>query len=228
MSEPSVLCRLLTTLDSDMHVPPDSVLLERFVANRDAGAFELLVWRHAAGLSRLPRYPSQSPRRGRCGSSDIPCPCPTSEFSRPDRFVAGWLFRVSRRVSARSVQLERKTAFTTGMDLDGIPAPEPPPLPDREHDRILHEELDKLPEKYPIRFFFATSRPDAGRSGAAARVAGRDRGRSFGPRRTILVDRLNRRGLTARSSVLPRQWSCPRRSPGATASTRLRSLRRGR
>ena len=75
MSEPSVLCRLLTTLDSDMHAPPDSVLLERFVANRDAGAFELLALGGMPRLSpRLPRYPSQSPRRGSSGSSDIPCP----------------------------------------------------------------------------------------------------------------------------------------------------------
>ena len=149
MSEPSVLCRLLTTLDSDMHVPPDSVLLERFVANRDAGAFELLVWRHAALVLRACRgiLRDHHAAEDAAQATFLALARQASSVGRTGS-VAGWLFRVSRRVSARSVQLERKTAFTTGMNLDGIPAPEPPPLPDREHDRILHEELDKLPEKY--------------------------------------------------------------------------------
>ena len=36
-------------------MPTDADLLARFVADRDAGAFELLVWRHAALVLRVGR-----------------------------------------------------------------------------------------------------------------------------------------------------------------------------
>ena len=52
---PHSAARLLAALDPNAGVPTDTDLLTRFATERDAGAFELLVWRHAALVLRVCR-----------------------------------------------------------------------------------------------------------------------------------------------------------------------------
>src|SRR5262245_26471203 len=103
MSDP--VTRVLAALGPDLGEPTDAELLARFVADRDAGAFELLVWRHAGLVLRICRgvlhdrhtaedatqavfmaLARQAGSVGRAGSA------------------AGWLFRVARRVAARAAR----------------------------------------------------------------------------------------------------------------------------
>ncbi|AMV26936.1 RNA polymerase sigma factor [Gemmata sp. SH-PL17] len=44
--------RILAATRSELAEPTDAELLARFVNDRDAGAFELLVWRHAGLVLR--------------------------------------------------------------------------------------------------------------------------------------------------------------------------------
>ncbi|MBP3955074.1 RNA polymerase sigma factor [Gemmata sp. G18] len=140
--------RIIATFGSELAEPTDAELLARFAADRDAGAFELLVWRHAGLVLRTCRgvlgdhhaaedaaqavflaLARQAPAIGSAGSA------------------AGWLFRVARRVANRSTR--RHVLPTVPVaDLDALPAPPPILAPDFTLDRVLHEELDRLSEPH--------------------------------------------------------------------------------
>src|SRR5262245_24182243 len=220
MSQPTVLRNLLTALEPDPGVPADADLLARWVADRDAGAFELLVWRHAALVLRVCRgvlrdahatedaaqatflaLARQAGSAGRTGS------------------VAGWLFRVARRIAVRAARSER-TGAATDLDLDHIPAPEPAATADPECDRILHEELARLPEAYrtPVLLCFFTGLTHAEVARRLGWPVGTVAGR-LARAKTLLAGRLTRRGVGLAALAGVPALAVPPAFAGAAART---------
>ncbi|HUR53992.1 MAG TPA: sigma-70 family RNA polymerase sigma factor [Gemmataceae bacterium] len=125
--------------------PADADLLARFT-HGDAGAFELLVWRHAALVLRTCR----AVLRDRHAAEDaaqatfLALARQAAAVGRTGT-VAGWLFRVARRVAGRS----RKRLPVSDADPDLVAAKEYTE-PDVEAAAVLHEELARLPDRYRL------------------------------------------------------------------------------
>lgn len=194
---PQRTAHLIAALMPHTGEPTDAELMARFAADREPAALELLVWRHAGLVLRTCRevlgdrhaaedaaqavflaLARQAGSVGRSGS------------------VAGWLFRVARRVAIRAA---RRAVLPTipNADLDAIPGAEPTSAPDPERDRVLHEELARLPDVYrsPVLlcFFEGLSHADAARrlGWPVGTVAGR-----IARAKDLLAVRLLRRGVT--------------------------------
>src|SRR5262245_41769530 len=163
--------------------PTDAALLGRFAAARDEGAFELLVWRHAGMVARVCRGSLRDHHAAEDATQAVFLALARQAGAVGRRgTVAGWLFRVARRVSARAAR-RRKQPAGPPVDLDPLPhpAPEPGPASDPDIARLLHDELDRLPEKYRtpvvLCFFEGLTHADAARrlgwpvGTVAARVA---------------------------------------------------------
>jgi RNA polymerase sigma factor (sigma-70 family) len=124
----------------------DTQLLERFAAQRDEAAFEVLVWRHGPmvlGVARrllhnvhdaedvlqatflaLARQAGVIGQRGTLG---------------------GWLYRVAYRTALR-VRAQRQKHRAEPLPVDGVPALEP--AAGDNWRELLDKELERLPEKY--------------------------------------------------------------------------------
>src|SRR5262245_4769217 len=79
---------------------PDAGLLRRFVAGRDAAAFELLVWRHGAMvLATCRRVLGTGPDVEDAFQATFLALVRQARAVRGERSLAGWLHRVAHRVS---------------------------------------------------------------------------------------------------------------------------------
>ena len=182
--------RLLAALDPVE--PTDRELLTRFAAGCDAGAFELLVWRHAGLVLRTCRGVLRDHHAAEDAAQAVFLALARQAGSAGRTgTVAGWLFRVARRIAARAAR--RRTA--PAADLATQPAPEPMGT-DPEAERALHEEVARLPERYRVPillcFFEGLTHADAAqRLGVpAGTVAGR-----MARAKDLLAATLTRRGV---------------------------------
>jgi RNA polymerase sigma factor (sigma-70 family) len=144
--------------------PTDAALLARFAAQRDEGAFELLVWRHAGTVLRVCRAVLHDHHAAEDAGQAVFLALARQAGSVGRRgTVAGWLYRVARRIAGRAAARRRVTGPTA--DLDRVPGPVV--TGDSESGRLLHEELDRLPDRYraPVLlcFFDGLSHADAAR-----------------------------------------------------------------
>jgi RNA polymerase sigma factor (sigma-70 family) len=191
-----VLRYLRAALGPDADGPADAELLGRFVAERDQGAFELLVWRHAGMVHRVCR----GVLRDHHAAEDV-AQAAFLVLARKAggigrrQAVAAWLYRVAYRLAVRVAARRRPPEEA---NLDRLPTTTPPDAgPDPEAVRLLHDELARLPEKYraPVLlcFFDGLSHADAARrlGWPVGTVAGR-----IARAKEWLHDRLNRRGVT--------------------------------
>jgi RNA polymerase sigma factor (sigma-70 family) len=176
--------------------PTDAELLARFVADRDTTAFELLVWRHAGLVLRVCRGVLRDHHAAEDATQAVFLALARQAPSvRHAGSPAGWLFRVARRVSARACRHRRVTTVPPA-DLDGLPAALAV-QPDSESERVLHEELAKLPESYRVLillcFFEGLTHVEAARrlGVPVGTVAGR-----MARAKEALASRLARRGVT--------------------------------
>ncbi|HYH64417.1 MAG TPA: sigma-70 family RNA polymerase sigma factor [Urbifossiella sp.] len=129
--------------------PADAALLARFTRDRDEAAFELLVWRHAGMVLAACR----AVLRDHHAAEDA-CQATFLALARQAHAVggrgtaAGWLYRVARRTAARAAR--RRRPVEPGGALDQLPAPAAGAEPDADAVAALHDELDRLPEKYRV------------------------------------------------------------------------------
>ncbi len=127
----------------------DGQLLDRFVQRRDEAAFAALVERHGPMVLRVCRN-----RLGDRHDAEDAFQATFLVLARKARSirqseaVAGWLFGVAGRVSAkaraadrRRVQSERTVGITPDLAIE-----DKQPEPWTE----LHEEVDRLPQKYRV------------------------------------------------------------------------------
>jgi RNA polymerase sigma factor (sigma-70 family) len=128
----------------------DAQLLDRFVRERDAAAFELLVWRH----EHLVRGVCARLLHDRHDAEDA-FQAAFLVLLRKARSVgkgaslASWLYKVAYRAAlrTRAVAARRRRREARGADLAALPAP-PGPAADEALGPLLDEELQALPEKY--------------------------------------------------------------------------------
>ncbi|QDU22917.1 sigma-70 family RNA polymerase sigma factor [Urbifossiella limnaea] len=127
--------------------PADAALLTRFSHDRDEAAFELLVWRHAGMVLAVCR----AVLRDHHAAEDA-CQATFLALARQAHAVggrgtaAGWLYRVARRTAVRAAR--RRGVRAVDAVLDHLPAPAAGGEPDADAVAALHDELDRLPEKY--------------------------------------------------------------------------------
>lgn len=196
--DPAVVRFVRAALGPNADGTADAILLARFADARDEAAFELLVWRHAGMVLRV----CQATLRD-CHAAEDATQATFLALARQASSagrrgaVAGWLYRVARRVAARAAWRRRKQLAAVSDHLDRLPAP----ASDRDPDaaQVLHDELDRLPDKYraPVLLCFFEGLTHA----EAARRLGLPVG-TVNAQVARAKDRLHRR-LVARGVVTP-------------------------
>src|SRR5262245_42128367 len=132
--------------------PTDAQLLERFVADRDQGAFELLLWRHGAMVLSLCRRILRHEQEAEDAFQATFLTLARKGRSVRGGAVASWLHTVAYRVAlAAKARSDRRATRET-------------PLADRYHRvgdtsadwrdlrHILDEEIARLPDRYRLPF----------------------------------------------------------------------------
>ena len=195
MTPPDLSRSLRRAVGPNPDGPTDAELLARFAASRDEAAFELLVWRHAGLVRRVCRGRLHDHHAAEDAAQAVFLTLARQAAAVGERgSVAGWLFQVARRVSARAAG-RRPPAATA--DVNALPAPVRESDPDLV--RVLHEELDRLPEalREPVLLCFFEGLSQA----AAARRLGWPLG-TVASRVKRARERLHRR-LVGRGVTLP-------------------------
>lgn len=175
-------------------------LLARFVERQDPRAFEAIVNRHGPLVLTVCRQLLADPNDvDDAFQATFLVLIRKASSVRCSGSLASWLYGVAHRTALRLMQTSRPIRLLT----DHVEAGASCPTLEREQTRLLHEEIDRLPEKYrqPIVlcYFEGLTHDDA-----ATRLrwpVGTVRGR-LARARDRLRDRLDRRGVSL-SSALP-------------------------
>ena len=174
-------------------VVSDSELLQRFVATRDEAAFELLVWRHGAMVLGLCRRAVRDEQLAEDAFQAVFLVLARKATTIRGGNVAGWLFRVARRVAARAAR--RRPIVQAARDVPAEPQPE---FADRaELTSILDAEVARLPERLRLAVILCYLGDHTTED--AARELGCPRGTvlsRLATARKRLGERLARRGVT--------------------------------
>lgn len=126
--------------------PTDGELLSRFAAARDQAAFELLVWRHAAMVFGVCRRAVRDEHLAEDAFQAVFLVLARKAGSVRGANLAGWLFRVARRVGAKAA----RRAPTPQLAVDPIAKPAPDELERRELQAILDDEIARLPDRFRV------------------------------------------------------------------------------
>jgi RNA polymerase sigma factor (sigma-70 family) len=180
----------------------DAQLLERFVADKDAAAFEVLVWRHGPEVYRLCR-------RVLHRDADVEDAFQATFLVlvrkaaaiRNRAAVSGWLSRVAQRVAQRARAAQPSTESYTDTNLAASPGEEAFQWLDLR--RVLDEEIKRLPAKYrdAVVLFYLSGHTTT----EAALQLGCPRGTVLSRlawARQRLRQRLTQRGLTLSAAAL--------------------------
>src|SRR5882762_6818860 len=130
MTPPSanVIRCLRSALGSMAEGSTDAALLARFAKARDEEAFELLVWRHAGMVLRVCRSILRDHHAAEDASQAVFLALARQASTVCRRgTVAGWLYRVAWRISARAA---RRRSPQASADLDQVATRECAPAPD--------------------------------------------------------------------------------------------------
>jgi RNA polymerase sigma factor (sigma-70 family) len=128
----------------------DSELLSRFVQTRDPSAFELMVWRHGAMVEAVcRRILGRSAEVEDAFQATFMALLKQANSIRRESSAAPWLHRVALRASMRlqraaerRLRREQRSARRQSVK---------PPDPDSfELGTILHEEIDRLPDRFRL------------------------------------------------------------------------------
>jgi RNA polymerase sigma-70 factor (ECF subfamily) len=128
----------------------DGQLLERFVAERDEAAFEMLVRRHGPMVLRVCRHVVGDEHDAEDAfQATFLVLARKAETIVPRDHVSNWLCGVAFRTgqAARAARLRRRTREQQVVDL---PHPAVQPTGDPEMIPLLDRELNRLPEKFRL------------------------------------------------------------------------------
>ena len=126
----------------------DAELLVRFAVGKDDAAFELLMRRHADMVWRVCRSvvrDSHDAEDAFQATFFLAARNATAFSGRGS--AAGWLYRIARHTALKS-RAYRVPSQHSAAILDSMTSADPPDAALAEIARLLHEELDRLPEKY--------------------------------------------------------------------------------
>lgn len=194
------IARLLRHPTADAGDPvADAELLGRFVHSADQAAFELLVWRHAVMVYGVCRRIVRDEHLAEDAFQATFLVLARKAGSVRGANLAGWLFRVARRVAVRArtraaARAQRETPLATEPAAPGVEC--------GELAAILDEEIGRLPERFrlPVVLCYLGGRTTED----AARLLGCPRGTvlsRLATARTRLAARLTRRGVTVPATL---------------------------
>jgi RNA polymerase sigma factor (sigma-70 family) len=127
----------------------DADLLARFAENRDEAAFEVLVWRHGPMVHGLCRRLLR-----RREDADDAFQAAFLILVRKARSISkrislgSWLYKVTYRVALEVQAREAKHAVPARCDAEFPAVESADDLARRDLQRVIAEEVDRLPEKY--------------------------------------------------------------------------------
>lgn len=131
--------------------PPDAQLLERFTTRRDEAAFAALVRRHGPMVLNVCRSVLRHEHDAEDAfQATFLILARRAASLRQPAAVAGWLHEVAHRVA---VKARGDAARRRAREQKATAVPPPDPTLDmtlRDLQRVLHEELRRLPEKYRL------------------------------------------------------------------------------
>lgn len=129
----------------------DQLLLQRFVESRDEAAFELVVRRHAVLVAGVCGRILHDAHLAEDATQAVFLILARKADSLRGTNVAGWLFRVSRRVAMRAKRTaDRRRKRETSLTTD---PPAPVAIHPTEHSEVLallDEEIARLPERFRL------------------------------------------------------------------------------
>jgi RND family efflux transporter MFP subunit len=199
----------------------DGVLLERFVADRDEAAFELLLWRHGPAVLGVCRRLLADPNDAEDAfQATFLALAKKAAGIRRGEVVGTWLYRVACRVALRARAERARRASREQGDVDGLLAPADGEPAWRELREVLDEEVERLPARHRAAFVLCCLEGLTGEE--AARQLGCAPG-TVSSRLTRARERLRRR--LARRGVSPAALTGVVLAPSLPASLVAPTLR---
>jgi RNA polymerase sigma factor (sigma-70 family) len=130
----------------------DADLLDRFVSDRDEGAFELLVWRHQRMVLSLCRRLLRDPEDAEDAfQSTFLVLVHNAKRIHKREALASWIYKVAYRCAlrARAATQRHDCHKQGGADLATLLSHDEPVSAERNEEwLLLCEEVQRLPEKY--------------------------------------------------------------------------------
>ena len=144
-----LLTRLMRTRLVEPGEPAtDADLLSRYAKSRDDAAFELLVWRHAVLVAGVCRRIVRDEHLAEDAFQAAFLILARKAGSIRGTNLAGWLFRVARRVAVRARRSAvARTQRETPLTIEPSREPLPHPIEHAELLAILDDEVARLPER---------------------------------------------------------------------------------
>jgi RNA polymerase sigma factor (sigma-70 family) len=185
----------------------DAQLLERFALHRDEAAFEALLYRHGPLVFGVCRRLLFDPHDAEDAFQATFLVLARKAGAVGRRALLGnWLYGVAYRVAARArkTTLRRRGRENADADLAGVPDREPPAEPDLSP--LLHEELQRLPDKYrgPVVLCYLEGKTNEEAAAQLRWPVGTVKGR-LNRARALLRSRLARRGVALTTGLLAAQ-----------------------
>jgi RNA polymerase sigma factor (sigma-70 family) len=180
----------------------DTELLQRFLANREEAAFEALVQRHGPMVLSVCRYLVQNAADAEDAfqATFLVLVRRAASIRKPE-LLGNWLYGVAHRVAARARGQAARRRARESPEVDMLAAQ--PHSQATECHPVLHEELNRLPEKYraPVVLCYLQGRTHEETANLLAWPLGTVKGR-LARARDLLRKRLTRRGVTLSTAVL--------------------------
>jgi RNA polymerase sigma factor (sigma-70 family) len=130
---------------------PDADLIARFLENRDQVAFEVLVWRHAVMVAGVCRRIVADEHLAEDAFQAVFLVLARKAGSVHGTNLAGWLFRIARRVALRArKQAYVRTVREVPLVADLARDPPPFPLEQIELRAVIDDEVARLPERFRL------------------------------------------------------------------------------
>jgi RNA polymerase sigma factor (sigma-70 family) len=175
----------------------DGQLVERFVTQRDETAFEILFQRHAPLVLHVCRGILRHPQDAEDAfqATFLVLVRKAQAISRRES-VASWLYGVAFRIAVRAKAEILRRGGQEIERVEMIPAPSAPVGDDPEVRMLVHEEVDRLPEKYrlPVLLCYLNGKTREEAARELGWTPGAVKGR-LERARELLRGRLIRRGL---------------------------------
>jgi RNA polymerase sigma factor (sigma-70 family) len=197
----------------------DSELLRRFTLSADKDAFELLVWRHGAMVHGVCQRRVRDAHLAEDAFQASFLILAQKARSIRNGNVAGWLFRVARRVAGRAAQNRREMHELPDLAV----MPEANPIERKELLDLLDLEVARLPEKLRravlLCYLGGRSTEDAARELRCPRGTILSR---LSTARKLLAERMGRKGVTLPATVGVMGFELNGRFVSATTNAALR------